>query len=68
MELYGRSLESVTDLPACPGSAFSSELKAVTAHEFIETTGTTRQNVEILAFGIGVLLGKAAVESLLESK
>lgn len=47
--------------------AHNSELKAVTLHEVLETTGTTRQNMEDLVFGIGVLLGKAALDPSLGS-
>lgn len=47
---------------------FNSELNAVTAHEVIESTGTTRKQANDLAFGIGFILGKAAVDSMLKSK
>lgn len=47
---------------------YNNALQAVTAHEVIETTGTTKSEVGEIAFGIGVLLGKAAVESMLNSK
>ncbi|RBP38587.1 hypothetical protein DES53_111106 [Roseimicrobium gellanilyticum] len=47
---------------------FNAALNAVTAHELVETTGTTNQEVGEIAFGIGVILGKAAMDSLLESK
>ncbi|WP_050025403.1 hypothetical protein [Verrucomicrobium sp. BvORR034] len=47
---------------------YNNALQTVTAHEVIETTGTTKSEVGEIAFGIGVLLGKAAVESMLNSK
>lgn len=47
---------------------YNAALDAVTAHGLVETTGTTKKDVEDIAFGIGVILGKAAVDSLLESK
>ena len=47
---------------------YNAALNAVTAHELIETTGTTNQDVGEIAFGIGVILGKAAMDSLLDAK
>lgn len=47
---------------------YNAALKAVTAHELVETTGTTNQEVGEIAFGIGVILGQAAMDSLLNSK
>ena len=47
---------------------YNNALQSVTAHEVIETTGTTKKEVGEIAFGIGVLLGRAAVESMLNSK
>jgi hypothetical protein len=47
---------------------YNTALNAVTAHDLVETTGTTKKDVEDIAFGIGLILGKAAVDSLLESK
>ncbi|RBP35664.1 hypothetical protein DES53_12032 [Roseimicrobium gellanilyticum] len=46
---------------------YNAALNAVTAHDMLETTGTTNQDVSEIAFGIGVILGKAAMDSLLES-
>ena len=47
---------------------YNAALNAVTAHELVETTGTTNQEVGEIAFGIGVILGQAAMDSLLYSK
>jgi hypothetical protein len=47
---------------------YNTALGTVTAHDVIETTGTTKKEVGNIAFSIGVLLGQAAVESLLNSK
>jgi hypothetical protein len=47
---------------------YNAALNAVTAHDMLETTGTTNQDVSEIAFGIGVILGKAAMDSLLDSK
>lgn len=47
---------------------YNAALKVVTAHELVETTGTTTQEVGEIAFGIGVILGQAAMDSLLNSK
>jgi hypothetical protein len=47
---------------------YNNALQAVVAHEVIDSTETTKNDVGDIAFGIGVLLGKAAVDSLLNSK
>lgn len=48
--------------------SFNANLGRITAHDLISTTGTTKTDVEEMAFGIGVLLGKAAMESLLQAE
>ena len=47
--------------------SYNANLGQVTDHTVIETTGTTNRDVNDIAFGIGVLLGKAAVDSLMNS-
>lgn len=48
--------------------SYNAKLDAVTAHEVVESTGTTRQEFNDIAFGVGFLLGQAAIESVLGSK
>lgn len=47
---------------------YNANLEQVTGHELISTTGTTNSDVENIAFGVGVMLGEAAMESLLQSE
>lgn len=47
---------------------YNTELAAVTAHNVLKTPGTTNQNMGEIAYGIGFLLGEAAMESLVKSK
>jgi len=48
--------------------SYNTELQAVTSHEVVQTTGTTRGEVEEIAYGIGFFLGRAAMESMLNGK
>lgn len=47
--------------------SYNANLGEVTDHRVVETTGTTNAQVNDVAFGIGVLLGQAAVEAMLNS-
>jgi hypothetical protein len=44
---------------------YNANIDAVTTHEIIESTGATNKDADDLAFGIGVILGKAAMEKML---
>jgi hypothetical protein len=46
---------------------YNANLGQVTDHKIVQTTGTTNSDVNDIAFGIGVLLGQAAMEALLNS-
>ncbi|MGV3663194.1 MAG: hypothetical protein ACO1TE_23685 [Prosthecobacter sp.] len=46
--------------------AYNNELNAVTSNEIVASTGTTNAEVNDMAFGVGFLLGQAAMESLLK--
>lgn len=46
--------------------AYNNELNAVTSNEIIASTGTTNAEVSDMAFGVGFLLGQAAMESMLK--
>jgi hypothetical protein len=48
--------------------AYNSKINAITSHEIIESTGTTNQQFNELVFGIGALLGKAAVNRMFDGK
>lgn len=48
--------------------AYNSKIDAITSHEIIESTGTTNKQADDIAFGIGALLGKAAVDSMFDGK
>lgn len=45
--------------------AYNAKIDAITSHEVIESTGTTNKEFNEIAFGVGALLGKAAVERFL---
>lgn len=45
---------------------YNANLGKVTTHDLVSTTGTTNQDVKKITFDIGVLLGAALVESLLQ--
>lgn len=48
--------------------AYNTKINAFTANEILQTTGTTIKEANDMAFGLGVILGKFAVDSLLNSK
>lgn len=48
--------------------SYNANLGQVTDHRVVESTGTTNADVNDIAFGIGVLIGEAAVDALLNSK
>lgn len=45
--------------------AYNLKIDSSTSHEILESTGTTNREVGEMAFGVGVLLGQAAMESML---
>ena len=47
---------------------YNTNLEQVTEHKVIQSTGTTNKQAKDMAFGIGVLIGRAAMESFLNSK
>lgn len=48
--------------------SYNTKIDAVTSHEILQSTGTTNEEFGEIAFGIGALLGSAAMDSLLGSK
>lgn len=48
--------------------SYNANLAQVTEHTILQTTGTTKQDVTDVAFGIGVLIGNAAIKAVLESR
>lgn len=44
---------------------YNANIDAVTKHEVVESTGTTNKDADDLAFGLGVILGRAAMEKML---
>ena len=48
--------------------AYNANLGQVTEHKIIQSTGTTNSEAKDIAFGIGVLIGQAAMEAFLNSK
>jgi len=48
--------------------AYNVNLGRVTENTIIKSTGTTKEQADNIAFGIGFLLGKAAVESMLDGR
>jgi len=45
--------------------AYNANIDAVTKHEVVQSTGATNKDADDLAFGLGFILGKAAMEKLL---
>jgi hypothetical protein len=47
---------------------YNANLGQVTEHKIIQSTGTTNREAKDMAFGVGVLIGQAAMEAFLNSK
>jgi hypothetical protein len=47
---------------------YNANIDAITSHKVVESTGTTNNEADEIAFGIGFMLGKAAMESMLGVK
>lgn len=47
---------------------YNANLGRVTEHKIIQSTGTTNREAKDMAFGVGVLIGQAAMEAFLNSK
>ena len=47
---------------------YNANLGQVTEHKIIQSTGTTNKEAKEMAFGIGVVIGQAAMEAFLNSK
>ena len=47
---------------------YNANLEQVTEHKIIQSTGTTNKEAKDMAFGIGVLIGQAAMEAFMNSK
>ncbi|OYW12938.1 MAG: hypothetical protein B7X02_03145, partial [Rhodospirillales bacterium 12-54-5] len=47
---------------------YNANLGQVTEHKIIQSTGTTNKEAKDMAFGIGVIIGQAAMEAFLNSK
>ena len=45
--------------------AYNANIDAITKHEVVESTGATNKDADDLAFGLGFILGKAAMEKML---
>jgi hypothetical protein len=46
--------------------AYNANLGEITEHRIIKSTGTTNDEVKTIAFGIGILIARAAVDALLD--
>lgn len=47
---------------------YNANLGQLTEHKIIQSTGTTNREAKDMAFGIGVIIGQAAMEAFLNSK
>lgn len=48
--------------------SYNANLGQVTEHKILESTGTTNKEAKDMAFGIGVLIGQAAMDAFMNSK